>query len=154
MEIEPEVLECMEDMITKIVHRESNRKYREKNKGKRKEYFKQYRQKNKDKIKEYSKEYHEKNKEQIKDQRKEYLQTPIGLKLHRISNWKNYGVVCDNWDAMYDHYTNTTYCDICRVELSIKKERSANTKVLDHDHSITDRPNFRNILCNSCNVKI
>ena len=120
MEIEPEVLECMEDIIKKVAHRESNRKH----------YLK-----NKDKI-------------------KEYRQSPRGIKSGRISNWKNYGVVCDNWDAMYDHYTKTTYCDICRVELSIKKERSSNTKCLDHDHTITDRPNFRNILCHCCNTKI
>ena len=119
MEIEPEVLECMKDIIRRVAIRESKRKYRENN----------------------------------KDKSREYNQTPRGTKSHRIGRWKNRGVICDNWDALYDHYLKTSYCDICRVELSIKKERSSTTKVLDHDHSITDRPNFRNILCNLCNVK-
>lgn len=114
-------------------------------KDKKRLYRKQYYQKNKQNELQY---YHQ-NKQKIK----QYQQTPQGLKSKRISNWKTYGVICDNFDALYDHYTKTSYCDFCRVELSTSKERCATTKCLDHDHTITDRPNFRNILCHCCNVQ-
>jgi len=130
MEIEPEVIDCMNDIIKKIVHRESNRKYRENNKDKMKQY-----------------------RESIKDKFKEYCTTPEFIKTKRICDWKRRGVICDDFDALYNHYLKTSYCDFCRCELSIDKVRTVNTKCLDHDHSITDRPNFRNILCHSCNVK-
>ena len=116
---------------------------------KRKQRSREYYKENKDKIKERNKEIYQKNKEKILESH----QTPEGIKSNRICNWKKRGVICDNWDAMYDHYTKTTFCDFCRCELSIKKERSATTKCLDHDHYITDRPNFRNILCVACNIK-
>ena len=134
MEIEPEVLECMEDMITKVVRKESKRKWAVNNK----EYSKQYREKNK----EYQKVYH-----------KEYQQTPRGIKSNKISQWKYQGVMCDNWNALYEHYLKTSYCDFCRCELTYDRYSTATTKCVDHDHTITDRPNFRNILCQSCNVK-
>ena len=138
MEIEPEVLECMEDMIKKVVIRESKRKYRENNKDKSREYNKERYQKNKDKYKQHS---------------KEYSQTPRGIKTRRISDWKRQGIICDDFDAMYDHYSKTSYCDICRCELTYDRYSTATTKCVDHDHTINDIPNFRNILCVACNVK-
>ena len=113
---------------------------------KRKQRSREYHMENRDKIRERN----QKNKDKENQQNKEYNQTPQGIKSCRISTWKKRGVVCDNWDAMYDHYTSTSYCDICRVELSIKKERCATTKCLDHCH---DTGLFRNILCLACNVK-
>jgi len=108
-------------------------------------------------AKQKQKQYYEKNKEKIKEQQKEYQKeykkTPQRIKTYRLSQWKSRGVICDNFDALYDHYTKTSYCDFCRCELTIDKNNTANTKCLDHDHTITDRPNFRNILCNACNVK-
>ncbi len=106
-----------------------------------------------EKAKQNKKEYREKNKEKLKQRKKEYQQSPEGIKSNRIRHWRSRGVICDNWNALYDHYTKTSYCDFCRCELSIDKQRTPNTKCLDHDHTITDRPNFRNILCQSCNVK-
>jgi hypothetical protein len=113
---------------------------------KRKQRSREYHMENRDKIRERNKQHYQKNKDKIK----EYHQTPQGIKSCRITNWKKRGVVCDDFDAMYDHYTKTAFCDICRCELSIKKERSSNTKCLDHCH---DTGLFRNILCLSCNVK-
>ena len=134
MEIEPEVLECMEDIIKKVIKKEQRRKYY---------------QKNKDKRLQQQKEYYLENKEK----RKKYRQTPKGIKSRRIYDWKRHGVICDNWNALYDHYLKTSYCDFCRCELTYDKNTTATTKCLDHDHTITNRPNFRNILCNSCNIK-
>ena len=149
MDIEPEVLDCIEDLIKKVMKKEYNRQYRLKNK----EYDRQYRLKNKEKKKEYQKEYRLKNKEKKKEYDKEYRQTEQGIKSNRITNWKHKGIITDDYDALYDHYIQTSFCDNCKVELTYDKYHTATTKCLDHDHSITDSPNFRNILCNSCNVK-
>ena len=149
MEIEQEVLDCMEDLIKKVVKKESDRQYYLKNKEKRNEYNRQHYLKNKEKKKEYNKQYQFINKEKIK----EYNQTESRIKSKRITNWKQIGVISDDWDALYAHYLKTSFCDFCNVELTYDKHNTPTTKCLDHDHSITDSPNFRNILCNSCNVK-
>jgi hypothetical protein len=149
MEIEQEVVDCVNDLVNNIVRKETQRKYREKNKEKAKEYQKQYRENNKEKRKEGQKQYKENNKEKLKL----YQQSPAGRKSLRISKWKFYGIITDDYDALYYHYLNTAYCDACRVELTYDRHTTATTKVVDHDHKITDAPNFRNILCNSCNVK-
>ena len=183
MEIEPDVIDCMNDILDIVVKKEnkrlSDKKYYEKNKEKLLQRQKEYNQENKEKILQYQKEYCEQNREKIKEykkqyreqnkekineyyhdnrekisqQQKQYHQTPESIKSHRISQWKYKGVICDDFDALYDHYTKTSYCDFCRCELTYDKNKTATTKCLDHDHSITDRPNFRNILCHSCNIK-
>ena len=130
----------------------------------KKEYLKQYYQKNKDKINARQKEWHKNNKDKInarqkeydknhKEQKKEYRQTPKGKKIIRIRNWKYQGIITDDYDQLYNHYLKTAYCDACKVELTYGRPSTATTKCVDHDHSITDAPNFRNILCNACNVK-
>tara|TARA_R100000805_G_C3537929_1_gene54104 strand:+ start:202 stop:621 length:420 start_codon:yes stop_codon:yes gene_type:complete len=136
--VEKEVLDCMEVLIKKVMKNEYNRKYRLKNK----EIYKQKR-----------KIYLLNNKEKVNKKRKEYLQSESGLKSTRISNWKRHGIITDDYEALYDHYTKTSYCDFCRVELTYDKKTTATTKCVDHDHTITDAPNFRNILCNLCNLK-
>ena len=143
MNIEPEVVACMEDMLNIVVKKEETRLY-----------MKQYYHKNKDKIKQQRKGYYQENKEKILKEQKDYRQTTEkGVKVNRIGQWKHKGVICDDFDALYDHYLKTAYCDFCRVKLTYDKYNTATTKCLDHDHTITDRPNFRNILCHSCNVK-
>ena len=129
--------------------KEYQRQYRLKNKEKLKESQRRYNLKNKEKRKENRKEYHLKNKEK----RKEWRETESGIKSHRISGWKYIGVITDDWDALYDHYLKTSFCDFCKIELTYDRHNTKTTKCLDHDHSITDRPNFRNILCHPCNTK-
>lgn len=143
MEIEPEVVACMNDMLDIVVRKEEKRLYHI-----------QYYQKTKEKKKQKSKDYYQENKEEIIQKQKQYRQTTEkGIKVNRIGQWKYSGVICDDFDALYHHYIKTSYCDFCRVELTYDKRNTATTKCLDHDHSITDRPNFRNILCNFCNIK-
>ena len=113
---------------------------------KRKQQMKDYRSKNKEKLKEYHTEYNQKNKERIL----EYRQSPEGLKTSRIINWKQRGLICDDIDALYDHYTKTTHCDECSVELTYDKRLTRTTKCMDHCH---ETGQFRNILCHSCNTK-
>ena len=142
MEIEPEVLDCMEDLINKVVKKESNRQYYLNNKEKIKEQ-----------KKEYSRQYYLKNKEKKKEYKRQYRQTEQGMKVNRITNWKKRGVITPDWDALYEYYLQTTLCDECNVVLTYDKQKTPTTKCLDHDHLITDGPNFRNILCNRCNFK-
>lgn len=97
-----DVLDCMNDIINTVVKREKTRIRRKK--------------------------YYEKNREKILKQQRQtkikYRQTPEWKKSNTISKWKRqYGVVCDNFDALYNHYTSTAYCDACRVELSIDKKK-------------------------------
>tara|TARA_R110000803_G_scaffold181293_1_gene243686 strand:+ start:343 stop:786 length:444 start_codon:yes stop_codon:yes gene_type:complete len=145
MDIEQEVVDCVNDLVNKVYQKERCRIYYEKNKESQKEYY----QKNK----ESQKEYYEKNKDKISRREKEYRQTPNGIKSKRISQWKHKGIITDDYDQLYNHYLKTAYCDACKVELTYDRLTTATTKCCDHDHRITDRPNFRNILCHPCNIK-
>ena len=80
---------------------------------------------------------------------KEYHQSPKGIKLARISRWKRIGVKCDDWEVTYERYINTKVCDVCQVEL-VGGIYGANKKCLDHCHKTG---NFRNVLCNDCNIR-
>jgi hypothetical protein len=92
----------------------------------------------------------EKNKEKYDEYYKEYRKGKNFKKSCRISQWKARGLKCDNYDALYQHYLKTAYCDACKVLLTCDKEITATTKCMDHCH-ISGL--FRNILCQSCNVK-
>mgnify|MGYP003679000475 CR=1 FL=1 len=101
------------------------------------------------KNKEYYTEYNEKNKEHIKEQRKKRYKTDTFKKSCAISNWKKRGLICDNYEELYDKYINTLECDNCAIEL-VTGHYGANRRCMDHDH-ITGK--FRNILCHYCNTQ-
>tara|TARA_R110002012_G_scaffold246119_1_gene421183 strand:- start:60 stop:482 length:423 start_codon:yes stop_codon:yes gene_type:complete len=132
---------------------EARKEYRLKNKEKQKEYDRQYRLNNKERKKERDRQWGLNNKEKIKEYQKKYRQTEQGIKTNRIKNWKRQGIITDDYEALYDHYLKTSFCDECKIELSYDKHITKTTKCCDHDHTITDRPNFRNILCHPCNTK-
>ena len=95
----------------------------------------------------YDKAYRLKNKDKIKA----YNQTYNGIRRNRIAVWKQWGIIIDDYQHYYDTiYFPATHCETCHVEFC-KESRKSNTKNLDHDHSIKDRPNVRNILCHACN---
>ena len=101
------------------------------------------------KYKEYYKEYREKNKEHRKEYKKKYLQTDAGKKSYTISNWKQGGLIHDNYEALYEHYINTFECDNCGIEL-VSGRYGNNFRCMDHCHKTGK---FRNILCNTCNIE-
>ena len=112
----------------------------------RKEYY----LKNREKILQKQKEYAKKNKEKKREYVKKYQQTDQGKKSLRIAQWKHYGIIFHDWELLYEIYLQTTHCDECKCLLN-QCEKSR--KCIDHDHTITDDNNVRNILCCSCNIK-
>ena len=146
MDIDLEVINCLNDIIAVVEKKEKvrlyNKKYREKNREKLLLGNKQYNEKNRDKRKEW--------RDQNKDKIKQYKQSPEGMKSRRLSDWKRRGIIVEDWDGLYYRYLSTAWCDACKVKLTYDKNRTSTTKVVDHCH-ITGE--FRNILCHSCNVK-
>lgn len=69
--------------------------------------------------------------------------TPL-YKATRISWWKRNGVVCDDFDMLYQEYIKTTNCQHCGKEFKSTKDRH-----LDHNHETGE---FRLIVCLKCNV--
>jgi hypothetical protein len=73
--------------------------------------------------------------------------TAKGLKSHRISNWVFRGVICDNFDQLYDHFLSIMNCQNCDINLSDGNQ--GDSRCLDHDHSTGI---FRQVLCRTCNT--
>ena len=119
----------------------SAKKYNEKNKEKYKAKY----EKNKEKIKATTKAYRDKPENKAK--MKEYIQTPEGIKSYKISSWKKGKIISDDWNATHEWFMNTKNCQKCKIEFV-----SGKGKHLDHDHSITDGPNTRAVLCMPCNI--
>ncbi len=94
----------------------------------------------------YMKAYRQANKEKIAEQHKAYFQTPAGKKRETINNWKKRGIIGDLSFIYDEYYLNCERCWVCGRDFSVYN------KCCDHDHSITDKENFRQILCNKCNV--
>ena len=148
--------QSLTDEERKERRKEYMKEYREKNKErilkKREEYY----QKTKEKQKQYSKEHYATNKEKQKEyyqanrekklkQNQEYRKTENGIKSVRIVNWKRRGIICNDFDEIYEKYINTFSCDYCKEDFTEK-----NPRCLDHDHESGE---IRGILCNRCNVR-
>jgi len=87
--------------------------------------------------------------EEYKAKMVEYRQSEAGKKSARISNWKQWGVISDDYDALYTKWKETTHCEECNIEM-VEGNEGKHKKVIDHDHKTGK---VRNIVCNSCNVK-
>lgn len=103
----------------------------------------------KDDNKERIKEYYQANKQAISEKQREYIKTPQGRKVYRISTWKYYGLIHDNYDELYEIYINTTNCQNCSVLLTEDKKTTSTTRCMDHDHNTGL---FRMVVCNKCNT--
>ena len=86
--------------------------------------------------------------EEYKIKMAEYRQSEAGKKSARISNFKQMGVISNDYEAIYIKWKETTKCEECNVEL-VEGNKGKNKKVLDHNHKTGE---FRNIVCNRCNV--
>lgn len=80
---------------------------------------------------------------------KKYRDTEKGKRSHRISNWIAKGMKCDDWNAMYDKYNQTKFCNYCGIEF-FKLEENDLDRHLDHDHKTGE---IRGIICRSCNCR-
>ena len=109
---------------------------------------------NKDKVKKCRKEWYENNKDYMKEYQKQYRNTEKGKKIRRIISWKNLGIIFFDYDLLHEIFIETTHCDLCGVKLTEDKNNTKTTRCLDHDHSITDYDNVRNILCWNCNIRL
>ena len=120
-----------------------------KDKEKKRQYHKQWRDKNKKKRNLRQREHYHQNREAEIARARIYQQTPKYIKSRRIKDWNYQGIIFHDMDLLHDIYEQTTHCDNCGVFLQgLGNAR----KCLDHDHSITDDENVRNILCNRCNI--
>ena len=81
--------------------------------------------------------------EKRKAYNKMYYQTPNSKKLHAISHWKQYGLIHEDYSALYEAYLQATHCDVCKTVF-----KPSNDRCMDHDH---DTGLFRQFLCKSCN---
>ena len=79
---------------------------------------------------------------------KSYYENPQKYKTTAIHKWKSRGVISDDYNSLYEYYLNCKNCEECNVELVECKK--SNSRCLDHNHKTGL---FRNVLCNSCNVK-
>ena len=139
----------------------ASKKYRESEKGKK--YLKTYIESDKgkgklkerqktEKYKEYQKEYHKEYSQSIKykNSNKKYRESEAGKKARKKTRWKSRGVKLDNFEEIYERYTNAIFCDICECVLNVEGNNNT-VKCLDHDHDTGD---FRNIVCSYCNIHI
>jgi hypothetical protein len=111
-------------------------------------YQKDYYVANQDQLRDYSKRYRVANQDKIKADMKAYRVTSSAIKINRINNWKNSGVISEDFNKLYEYYIESDYCEECGVIL-VEGNLEGHRKCLDHCHYTGL---FRNILCNKCNV--
>lgn len=64
-----------------------------------------------------------------------------------IGKWKSRGVIAEyhEMEIIYTRYVNAEFCEICNKEFLTLRDRC-----MEHDHNTGK---FRNICCQSCNLK-
>ena len=88
--------------------------------------------------------YRLKNIEKIKEKHSVYSQTDKEKKRKIITKWKLRGVICEDFDKMYEIYINTNKCNWCNKDVSKRR-------YIEHNHYSCE---IRGIVCQSCNMKI
>ena len=99
---------------------------------------------NKEKMKERMRSYDLENKEKKNEYYREYSKTENGKKTIRINSWKYNGIICEDFNKLYDTYNNTNNCDFCNKDITKKR-------YIEHNHSSGE---IRGIVCNGCNQQI
>jgi hypothetical protein len=76
------------------------------------------------------------------------MELPFKLyKYHKTmtkTSWKNIGLNMDNFDEIYNKYIYATQCELCNMKFPTTRDRC-----MEHDHANGE---FRNIVCNRCNL--
>ena len=132
----------------KVRQRIACKKYRESEKGKEKYQISTKKYQNSEKGKKRYKKYQK--SEKYKEYKKEYLKSEKGKKKTIKARWKHSGLNMDNFEEIYERYEMAIFCDICECVLNVEGNYNS-TKCMDHCH-ITGE--FRNIVCNYCNLHI
>jgi hypothetical protein len=111
-------------------------------------YKKEYYEKNKQSILDQKKEYYKKNKQNKIQKVKEWQQNneEKAKKYRKICEWKRRGLICQNYDQVYQLWLDSTHCDSCSCKYTNK-----NVKSMDHCHNTGK---FRGIICNRCNANM
>lgn len=122
--------------------RARGRDYRERNRDKCRDYYhqkkndpefmerkraakRQYDERNREQRNEYNRRYKEENPEKVRETRRNYKASPVGIKSSRIDHWKQRGVICDDWDELYNTYLSHKNCEDCGCELTEDKTRTS-----------------------------
>jgi len=131
--------------------KESNARYRAKNKEKAKNYGQEYYKKNKEKKNAQSCRWNTENKEK----RKEIVAKNQKKFPHIVfkCKWKHRGIIWkddDEFMEIWDKYSKATHCQNCNVEFKTDSTKML-IKCLDHCH---ESGKFRQIICNHCNLHI
>ena len=108
--------------------------------------------KNPEKKKEYSKEWYQRNKEKHSETCRKWREKnpEKRSKYNIISAWKYRGLICDDYNELYENYLKSTHCEECGCEYGKIGDKSNRFKCMDHNH-VTGL--FRNFLCNRCNLE-
>jgi hypothetical protein len=132
--------------------KERERKWREANPEKKKASKKKYRENNLEKEKARYKKYREENPEKVKERERNYRQSPAGKKVNTISKWKQRDLQesPEELDRIYELYLTQELCSSCDVKLTRTGNNISTDACLDHSH---DTNRFRQICCNSCNIR-
>ena len=124
-----------------------NKAYRIKNAEK----IKAHRQENTEKMMAYNKAHYAKNREKslIKTRKWQVDNPEKWKKTNTLKNWKRSGLICDDYDELYELYLQSTNCQECDCKYSIYGDGGGRFKCMDHCHTTGV---FRNFLCNACNL--
>jgi hypothetical protein len=134
----------------------------------RKAYLKAWRAANKERVAEQQRAYCRANRERIAERKRTYYwankescdarsaawakENPDATKRYKIiSVWRQIGVVCDDFRALYDEYLAATHCADCGVEFAGKiGDGQGKYRCLDHCHATGAA---RGVVCCGCNLR-
>lgn len=119
----------------------------------RREYKRQWWEANKERMNERKRQWREANKEREDERVRRWRETnpEKAAKKDTITNWKKRGVICDDYDALYEHYLSVANCEDCGVEFTGKiGDGSGKYRCLDHCH---ETGAFRGVVCTGCNLR-
>ena len=69
-------------------------------------------------------------------------------KTSSICDWKNSGVISDDFDKLYEKHMSINNCQLCNIEFN--KDIMMERRCLDHDHKTGL---YRQTICHKCNIQ-